>query len=177
MPRSLEPGELVERYRVESVLGEGGAARVYRVRHTTLGTVHALKVLTVDPPTLRKRLIAEGKAQAQLSHPNLVPVRDVLELEDGPALLMDFVPGQTLRHLLKAGAMRPAAALDMFLQIAEGVGYAHSQGLYPSGMVTSMLYIGSSRTGLALRNASLNALDPASLNETSSESTGWCLPS
>lgn len=129
MPPSLKPGDLVERYRVESVLGEGGAARVYRVRHTTLGTVHALKVLTVDHPMLRKRLLAEGKAQARLSHPNLVPVRDVLELPDGPALLMDFVPGQTLRHMLGDGAMNPHAAVALFNGIAEGVAHAHTQGI------------------------------------------------
>ena len=129
MPHSLEPGEQVERYRVESVLGEGGAARVYRVRHVTLGTVHALKVLTVDHPTLRKRLLSEGRAQAQLSHPNLVPVRDVLELADGPALLMDFVPGPTLWAVLSDGGIRPDAAIDLFRDIAKGVGYAHGEGL------------------------------------------------
>jgi len=129
VPQPLEPGDLVERYRVESVLGEGGSARVYRVRHTTLGTVHALKVLMVDHPTLRKRLLAEGKAQARLSHPNLVPVRDVLELEDGPALLMDFVPGPTLREVLGGIGMHPAAAVALFRGVAAGLAYAHSEGL------------------------------------------------
>ncbi len=129
MPHPLEPGDQVERYRVESVLGEGGSARVYRVRHTTLGTVHALKVLTVDHPTLRKRLLAEGRAQARLSHPNLVPVRDVLELEDGPALLMDFVSGQTLRDLLRESALHPDAATQLFRGVADGMAYAHAEGL------------------------------------------------
>ena len=92
----LQAGDLVERYRVESVLGKGGTACVYRVRHTTLETVHALKVLTLDHPEIRDRLIAEGKAQAKLTHPNIVPVRDVIDHQGVPTLLMDFVPGRTL---------------------------------------------------------------------------------
>jgi len=129
VPQQFKPGDQVERYRVESVLGEGGSARVYRVRHTTLGTVHALKLLTVDHPVLRKRLLAEGRAQARLSHPNLVPVRDVLEVDDTPALLMDFVPGQSLQQLVSAGGIDPAAAVELFTQIAAGVAYAHTEGL------------------------------------------------
>jgi hypothetical protein len=111
------------------MLGEGGAARVYRVRHIALGTVHALKVLTVDHPTLRKRLLAEGRAQAQLSHPNLVPVRDVLELPGGPALLMDFVPGPTLQDRINEGPLPLDELLRLFSQTAAGVAYAHSEGL------------------------------------------------
>ena len=129
MPRSLEPGDLVERYRVESILGQGGVAKVYRVRHTTLGTVHALKLLTVDHPVLRKRLLAEGKAQAQLSHPNVVPVRDVIEVDDCPALLMDFVAGRSLNEVLKSGPLTPSTAVALFRQVAQGVAYAHGEGL------------------------------------------------
>ena len=52
MPKDLQPGDEVERYRVESTLGQGATATVYRVRHTALDTVHALKVLTLDHPNV-----------------------------------------------------------------------------------------------------------------------------
>lgn len=129
MPLALQSGDVVERYRVESTLGEGGTARVYRVRHTTLDTVHALKVLTIDHPKIRDRLIAEGKAQATLNHPNLVPVRDVLNVHGAPALLMDFVPGVSLSSHLSAQLPHPNEALRLFAQIVKGVAYAHSRGL------------------------------------------------
>jgi serine/threonine protein kinase/CHASE2 domain-containing sensor protein len=129
VPISLKPGDLVERYRVEAVLGEGGTARVYRVRHTTLATVHALKVLTLDHEGIRQRLIAEGKAQARMSHVNLVPVRDVLSVDGAPALLMDFVPGRSLQTCLRQAPLSVAAALRLFRGIVEGVGYAHARGL------------------------------------------------
>ena len=124
----LQPGDIIERYRVESTLGEGGTARVYRVRHTALDTVHALKVLTIDHPKLRGRLMAEGKAQAALNHPNLVPVRDVIDIGGTPALLMDFVAGQSLDVLLHHGLPPPHEALRLFIGIATGVAYAHARG-------------------------------------------------
>ncbi len=129
VPPSLQSGDIVERYRVESTLGEGGTARVYRVRHTTLDTVHALKVLTIDHPKIRDRLIAEGKAQATLNHPNLVPVRDVLSVNGAPALLMDFVPGVSLSTHLASSLPHPREALRLFSHIVAGVAYAHSRGL------------------------------------------------
>jgi serine/threonine protein kinase/CHASE2 domain-containing sensor protein len=129
VPADLKPGDIVERYRVESILGEGGTARVYRVRHTTLETVHALKVLTLDHPKIRERLIAEGKAQAKLLHPNIVPVRDVLDTGGAPALLMDFVPGPSMLAMLDEGLPAPKEVIRLFRAIVDGVGFAHSRGL------------------------------------------------
>jgi CHASE2 domain-containing sensor protein len=125
----LQAGDLVERYRVESVLGEGGTARVYRVRHTTLETVHALKVLTLDHPEIRGRLIAEGKAQARLTHPHIVPVRDVIDHQGLPTLLMDFVPGRTLAQLLAGSLPEEDETIRLFCGIVRGVAYAHKNGL------------------------------------------------
>jgi serine/threonine protein kinase len=129
VPKDLQPGDIVERYRVESTLGEGGTARVYRVRHTTLETVHALKVLTLDHPNIRARLIEEGKAQAKLSHPHIVPVRDVLDCDGIPALLMDFVPGRSLSAHIQGGLLSHAEVVRLFRGVVEGVDFAHSRGL------------------------------------------------
>ena len=129
MPKDLQPGDEVDRYRVESLLGQGGTAKVYRVRHTTLETVHALKVLTLDHPEIRARLMAEGKAQARLNHPNLVVVRDVLHLEDTPALLMDFVPGESLSTRIHRSVPHPDEAIRLFSQVVKGVAYAHENGM------------------------------------------------
>jgi len=63
-------GTTVDRYMVLEELGRGGMATVYLVRHTSLGTLHALKVLTVSSDTIRERLIQEGRIQGTLQHPN-----------------------------------------------------------------------------------------------------------
>jgi serine/threonine-protein kinase len=94
---ALEAGREIERYRVVRLLGEGGMAQVYLVRHTSLDTEHALKVLTLTGPTLKDRLKHEGKVQAQLRHENIVRVSDVLDvpprLHDEPALEEDRAQG------------------------------------------------------------------------------------
>ena len=78
----------------------GDCARIPSAPHH-LGNCACTQVLTLDHPNIRSRLIDEGKAQAKLVHPHIVPVRDVLEHEGIPALLMDFVPGPSLAHYLQ----------------------------------------------------------------------------
>lgn len=138
----LRPGEQVERYVVESVLGEGGMAAVYRVRHRTLGTEHALKVLTSVGVAARERLLLEGRAQAQLRHPNLVAVTDVLDVNGAPGLLMEYVPAPTLQMLLLRGALPLPEALRLFRAMVAGVRHAHAAGfvhrdLKPSNVLLS----------------------------------------
>ena len=58
----LEIGRVVDRYTVEARIGAGGMAHVFRVRHTTLGTVHALKVLKVHSAAIRQRLVRDDPA-------------------------------------------------------------------------------------------------------------------
>ncbi len=125
----LQPGEVVERYRVELTLGEGGAATVYRVRHTTLGTLHALKVLHVQHPTMRARLVDEGRIQARLRHENIVQVSDVIEVRGSPALLMEFVAGGSLADRILRGGLPLDEAESLFRGVVCGVAWAHAQDL------------------------------------------------
>jgi eukaryotic-like serine/threonine-protein kinase len=129
VPPVLTPGDIVERYRIELLLGRGGMALVYRVRHLSLETVHALKVLQVDDPMVRERLVREGRVQARIRHPNVVSVRDVLEVEGAPALLMDFVGGGSLADRLERGPLPPEEALSLFRGVVAGVAHAHAHGL------------------------------------------------
>ncbi|MCB9778667.1 MAG: protein kinase [Alphaproteobacteria bacterium] len=131
MSPPLQPGDLVDRYRVELPLGQGGMARVYRVRHQTLGTVHALKVLQADSEGVRDRLVAEGRAQARMRHENVVAVTDVITVGEDPALLMEFVGGGSLAELLAArGGLLPLdEALALFRGVLAGVAHAHGHGL------------------------------------------------
>jgi len=125
----LNPGDSVERYTVVRKLGEGGMAAVYLVTHDTLGTQHALKVLTVGGRKLRERLVNEGRVQASIDHPNVVAVRDVLDVEESPALLMDFVAGPDLETWLQNHTPDPQQAEQIFRQIVDAVLAAHREGL------------------------------------------------
>jgi len=125
----LQPGDIVERYRVESILGEGGMAAVYRVTHTALGTSHALKVLSNDQPDVRKRMLAEGQMQASLSHPNILTVRDVIDVSGALGLLMDLVNGGSLADLLKRAPLGIDERLEIFHAILDGIALAHKHDM------------------------------------------------
>lgn len=125
----LTPGQVVERYTVEAELGEGGVATVYRVRHNTLGSLHALKILHVSGTAIRERLVQEGRVQAQLRHPNIVAVTDVVDLGGTPGLLMEYVEGQSLDRWLQLHRPDVRQAEEIFRGILAGVARAHRLGL------------------------------------------------
>ena len=121
MSVTLRIGEVVDRYTVKSLLGAGGMAVVYSVRHNTLGSTHALKLLKIENEGIRQRLVAEGKVQASLRHPNIVAVTDVIAIHGQPALLMEHIEGPSLDQWL--AEFRPSVddALRLFRGILAGV--------------------------------------------------------
>jgi hypothetical protein len=127
--QTLSAGAVVDRYTVEGVLGEGGMAIVYRVRHSVLGTRHALKILTIGNTEIQRRLVQEGHLQASLQHPNIVAVTDVLQLGGAPALVMEFVDGPPLDQLLRQGRLTLTQADALARGILDGVAAAHTAGL------------------------------------------------
>ena len=83
---------------------------VYQVRHEELGTLHALKVLTIHTRNVRARLEQEGHLQRLLRHPNIVSVTEVITVAHSPSLVMDYVAGPDLAAL-RAGAAAGRAAV------------------------------------------------------------------
>lgn len=125
----LEPGTRVDRYTIEGRLGEGGMAVVYKVRHTQLGSLHALKVLSLPMPSVRDRLIQEGRLQASLRHVNVLSVTDIIDVEGAPGLIMEFVDGPNLEVLLARYRPGLAEAEALAMGIISGVSCAHKLGL------------------------------------------------
>ena len=121
------------RYRVEQRIAVGGMATVYRGLDTRLDRVVALKVMhagLAGDPEFTQRFIREAKAVARLAHPNVVTVYD--QGADGTVvfLAMEYVPGWTLRDLMRdRGALTPRTVLDILEPILAGLGAAHRAGL------------------------------------------------
>ncbi len=126
---SLSTGAIVDRYAIEGKLGSGGMATVYRVRHTELGSLHAMKLLHVTSPAVKQRLRREGQLQASLRHPNIVTVTDIVMLDGDPGLVMEYVDGPTLEQFLTMH--RPNhAQLDALVEgMIRGVAAAHAMGM------------------------------------------------
>ncbi len=125
----LEPGRVLDRYTVVDELGRGGMAVVYRVRHNTLGSMHALKVLTLHGAGIRDRLVQEGRVQAGLRHLNIVAVTDVIDVEGSPGLVMEYIAGPSLEGWLLENRPEPAYAEALFRGVLAGVRRAHREGL------------------------------------------------
>jgi serine/threonine protein kinase len=125
---ALPVGHELTRYRVERVLGRGGMATVYLVRHTTLGTLHALKVLDLASKLVRERLLLEGRVQARLRHPNLVSVTDVLDVHGAPGLLMEYVDGPSLDAWIHGNKPDLQTSSQMFCGILSAMEQAHALG-------------------------------------------------
>jgi serine/threonine-protein kinase len=125
----LKPGDTLDRFTVEALLGEGGMAAVYRLRHNTLGSAHALKLLRVRGDEIRQRMDVEGRIQASLRHPNIVAVHDVLVVGGQAGLVMELVDGPSLEDWLVGHEPSIEEALGLFRGIVAGVARAHREGL------------------------------------------------
>ncbi|WP_256176915.1 Stk1 family PASTA domain-containing Ser/Thr kinase [Kitasatospora aureofaciens] len=121
------------RYRVEQRIATGGMSTVYKGTDTRLDRVLALKVMHPDlagDEGFTARFIREAKAVARLSHPNVVNVFDQGADGGNVFLAMEYVPGRTLRDLLRdRGALSVRAALDVLEPVLAALGAAHRAGL------------------------------------------------
>jgi serine/threonine-protein kinase len=131
---SQPTGQLLDgRYLVESRLAQGGMATVYLGRDVRLDRVVALKIaraeLAGDHEFVR-RFITEARAAAQLSSPNVVAVFDQGSVGDINYIAMEYVPGQTLRDVLREhGALSVMGALDITEGVLTGLSAAHRAGI------------------------------------------------
>ncbi|MDW7981240.1 MAG: protein kinase [Thermomicrobium sp.] len=121
------------RYRLDEPIGEGGMAVVYRGYDLVLGRPVAIKVLrgqfAADASFLR-RFEREAQAAARLSHPNIVSVYDVGRDDGLPYIVMEYVPGKTLKRLILERAPFPLEeAVQIVRQVAAALDFAHHHGL------------------------------------------------
>lgn len=127
----LKPGDSFERYTIEAAIGQGGMGCVYRAHDARLGRRVAVKVIAggaVDEDA-GARLLREARAAAALDHPNAVSIFDVGELDGTPFIVMELVPGRTLRSAID-GADAPASTRVAWLaDVARALATAHRRGL------------------------------------------------
>ncbi|MBT3224393.1 MAG: serine/threonine protein kinase, partial [Proteobacteria bacterium] len=111
------------------LLGSGGMAQVYLARDLRLQVDVALKVLTIPSPVVGQRLQQEGRLQARLQHPNVLPVTDLVEIGGYAGLVMERVRGPSLAQLLAHRKLDMVEKEYLVRGIVEGVQAAHHLGL------------------------------------------------
>jgi serine/threonine protein kinase len=125
-------GQTLKQYRIDSLLGQGGMGVVYRGHDTKLQRPVALKLLTPElttDPERRKRFLREARAAARISHPAIAQIYDVDEHEGAIFIAMEWVEGKTIRELIQAKDMDLLGAIDVAIQVAEGLAKAHETGI------------------------------------------------
>jgi serine/threonine protein kinase len=125
-----------DRFKVLSLIAKGGMGRVYRAEQSPLGRIVALKVLHPnysgeEDPEFSRRFTLEASVVSRLKHPNTVTVYDYGETAAGVLFMaMELLEGRTLHRLIREeGALDPARATHIALQIARSLREAHGQGV------------------------------------------------
>lgn len=144
----LDEGREVGPYRVERRLGGGGFASVYLATHRVLHSTCALKVLAPELVALdevRDRFLGEGRILAQLRHPNLVRVTDLVSEPGVAALVMEYVEGPTLdAHLERhPGGCTLDRAREILTPVLDAIGHAHARGVIHRDLKPANLLLSS----------------------------------
>ena len=125
--------ELAGRYRVQEIVGYGGMATVYHGRDTLLDRDVAIKVLNARLGAGghdREAFLREARAAAALVHPNVVAVYDAGVYADWPFIVMEYVPGGTLKDLLdRQGKLPVDRAVAIAAAMADALAYGHAHGV------------------------------------------------
>ena len=141
------PGSvLLGKYRVDSLIGEGGMGVVLKAHHIDLDEFVAIKCLLpdhMDRPDIVQRFLREAKAAVKLKGEHVARVLDVGRLEnDVPYIVMEYLEGADLNAILKHhGAQTPSIAVDLLLQACEAIAEAHSLGIIHRDIKASNFYI------------------------------------
>ena len=148
----LKKGLQVGNYVVEAEIGGGGMARLYRVRHAVLGTLHALKVLEHnyrENEEVRSRFLGEGMIAAKLNHPNIVRVTDTVSTPDVAGLVMELIQGPNLEQYIRGLRSPPneAEVHQLFLPTLSAIGEAHRRGIVHRDIKPANILLESTPTG------------------------------
>lgn len=127
----------IGRYEIIEEIGCGGMGLVYKARDPNIGRLVALKVIKLsfeadDEMTeeMHERFAREARAAGILHHPNIVTIFDAGEDDGVPYIAMEYVEGVTLEHLLAPEEIMPPDQVNLIIrQVAEGLAYAHDNGI------------------------------------------------
>ncbi len=122
------------KYEVIGKIAEGGMGAVFKVRHRLLDEIRVIKVMrpqAAENEEQRKRFLREAQTATKLRHPNIVTFHDFgLDESDTAYMVMEFVDGVTLAHLIRRGGALPLPiALELAKQCLSALGYLHRRGI------------------------------------------------
>jgi serine/threonine-protein kinase len=133
MAEAERSGQQIPGYKILEKLGAGAMATVYKARQLSLDRLVAIKVLPKKFTTSKQfveRFYAEGRAAAQLNHPNIVQAYDVNQAGEYHYIVMEYVDGRTVYDdIVRHKRIAEGEAIDLVLQVADALQHAHERGL------------------------------------------------
>ncbi len=125
-------GKIISHYKILEKLGQGGMGVVYKAQDLKLDRLVALKLLpervTADEVE-KERFIHEAKAASSLNHPNVTTIHEIDEHDGRLFIVMEYCPGQSVRELIEGEKLTLKKALDIAIQICEGLTAAHEKDM------------------------------------------------
>jgi serine/threonine protein kinase len=141
----LTADRTIGKYLLNEVIGRGGWSVVYKGIHTSLNMHVAIKMLKHDMamnPDFSQKFQNEAKTIARLNHENIVKVYDIEELYRTIFIVMEYLEGVTLEYILdKMPGMDLSKILSVILQVCDGLGYAHAQGIIHQDVKPGNIFI------------------------------------
>ena len=125
-------GETISHYLITAKLGEGGMGVVYKAEDAKLRRTVALKFLsrqTLGSEEEKTRFVHEAQAAAALDHPNICTIHEIDEAEGQIFIAMACVDGQSLKEKIETGPLKLDEALNIAIQVAEGLQAAHEKDI------------------------------------------------
>jgi serine/threonine protein kinase len=121
--------EQLGHFRILEPMGGGGLGQMFRARDASLGRTVALKLLppeiTGNPERL-EQLLHDARVATALSHPNIAALYEVAQDDGTPFLVLEYVPGLSLRNVIAGRPLNPRRAVDLAIQLADALADAHA---------------------------------------------------
>ncbi|MBK8432525.1 MAG: protein kinase [Chloroflexi bacterium] len=127
-------GQVINNFELQEIVGRGGMGVVYRAWHAELERYAAVKIMRpewVDQPDSYERFLQEARTASHLDHANVVKVLNFGRIANSYYIMMDFIEGVSLRQLIveNPNGMPLEEVINIFIQIADVLAYAHQEGL------------------------------------------------
>jgi serine/threonine protein kinase len=127
----MKNGETLGHYVIETLVGKGAHASVYRARDTRLERTVAIKIVdggSQDSPTL-EQVLKEARAASALNHPNICVIHEVGQANGQGYIVMEFVDGQPISKLIATCVLDMDRIIRLGAEIASALAHAHERGI------------------------------------------------